>query len=258
MNKRGAFVKHLLIGLGVVALAVLGFGLDYKYTEYKVQRIEEQNVGARRVAHLSQLINTHGIQATDILEWNTTTLSFVTTTKPTGGGGGGVALGVEAIQFNEKDFQEASGATSATGSLNFLGNASSLGSSDLITISDGTVSQTFTFGNVGGGNTSVSGGTTTIDIGGGLSDDGFFGEMRYAMALTSHANGWGIIPHCDYFASPSGGFSPKSRCMNALPDGTVTSTMMYLYNANPGTAGNVSIAVTSSYFTVDGMAGGSN
>lgn len=171
-------------------------------------------------------------------------------------GGGGVALGTVTPLFKDQTFQTAAGAQMATGSIRLVGDASALSSSDLIYIGDGTNTTTITFNNMGGGNTSYSAGTLTIDNGGGMSKDQLMSELYWGWLLTMQSSGSKIKPHCDNFGSLGAGFSPATRCISFLDDGTPTTTKVFFINTQGGTAGNKTIFTTSTNFSVEGMQGG--
>lgn len=178
--------------------------------------------------------------------------------RPSGGGGGGVALGTVTPAFKDKTFQTAGGAQMATGSLRLTGDAFLLDANDVIEINDGQTTTTITFGNFAGGGTNYSAGTLTIDNGGGLAAESIAAEIFWGWLLVMENTTTTLMPACDVFGSVGGGFSPKTRCITYLSDGTATSSQVFFINTEGGTSGNQSISVSSTRFTATGMSGGAN
>ena len=177
---------------------------------------------------------------------------------PPSGGGGGASLGTEALTFSQKAFESGTGALASTGFIRFKGDAALLDSTHNIWINDGNQTLAITFGNFGGGNNQVSGNTTTVDIGGGITGHQIAPSIAYGIALSVEAGTTDVLPVCESWSAPVGGFSINGRCINLSSGGAVTTTIVNLINSNAGSAGNISIVTDSSYFEVSGLSGGAD
>lgn len=249
-TKKG--LNKILFSVCVAALFALGFSLPYIFTS------NVDTIGGRTfVPRASSLQPIDGMSNNDIIKWDAATESFIAASSTAGGGGASLGA-VPAGGFLDMSFEDASGAVSATGSITLTGDPSLLSSFDVITINDGTTTSTITFNNLAGGGTTAIGTTATVDNGGGPSKEAVVYLIGTALSKLGAIGGTTIRPYCDSHFANIGGFSPNAVCLTEKSDGTATSTVMFLYNSNPGASGNQNIIVSSTLLTATGMSGGSN
>ena len=238
--------RKLLIGIVVLALLAAG---GYQFFKPNVGA----RTGGRGATTLGGLtdVSTAGAVNTDVLTFNGATWD------PQAGGGGGASVGIFG-RMASTTFQDETGARMATGTITIIAAPSGgESSSDNFTIDNGTTSTEFSmFNNAGGGN-NFGPGFVQIDVGGGVSQQGFVTRVLEGLQQVGILN---VQAKCDsyYDAFDSGAFQSAPACATGVLNGTMSTNTIFLINGVVGTAGNVTITDNSALVDVVGMSGGTN